>query len=104
MHSGSNQCAVYGSCWCSCSANIISFQCSLTKIGSFHIFLNLLTHTSSEEELTHMFKSVNGILFPGGGSDLRGTQLYKAGRFLVELALKANQAGDYFPVQGHCMG
>jgi len=61
-------------------------------------------HTSSKAELKKIFESVNGILFPGGGSDLNGTPLYEAGKYLVELATEANDNGVYFPIQGHCMG
>jgi gamma-glutamyl hydrolase len=30
--------------------------------------------------------------------------LFYAGKFLYDLALEANDRGDYFPIMGHCMG
>ena len=74
--------------------------------------------------LTRLFNSVNGLFIPGGGTDLfkgekeiqasnntAGTQgpheltdFAKAGIFLVKLAKEANDAGDYFPVWGTCLG
>ena len=43
--------------------------------------------------------SMNGFLIPGGGSDLS-----PSARAMVERAVKAHDAGDYFPVWGTCLG
>lgn len=62
-------------------------------------------HFESEENITSMFHSVNGILLPGGGSNISaGTPLHSAGQLLYDLALKENDAGTVFPVWGTCMG
>jgi gamma-glutamyl hydrolase len=61
-------------------------------------------HNSTTAELDVIFASINGILFPGGGSDLNNTPLYKTGHYLYQKALKAFDSGDYFPVFGHCQG
>jgi len=62
-------------------------------------------HNSPLNELADIFSKINGILFPGGSADLSPTtQLYQAGKFLFDLAIKANDNGDYFPMEGHCMG
>jgi len=62
-------------------------------------------HFASEENLTETFNSVNGLLFPGGGSNISaGTQLHGSAQLLYDLALKANDNGDVFPVWGTCMG
>jgi len=61
-------------------------------------------HNSTTEELDNIFNSINGILFPGGGADIDGTQLYVAAQYMYNKALKAFDNGDYFPVVGHCMG
>jgi len=61
-------------------------------------------HDSPQSELLRIFNSVNGILFPGGGSDLQNTPLYNAASYLYSLAIKANDNNDYFPMEGHCMG
>lgn len=56
------------------------------------------------EELQFVFSQINGVLFPGGGSDLDNTTLYNAGKALYNMALEANDNGDYFVVFGHCQG
>eukprot|EP00029_Vermamoeba_vermiformis_P011313 TRINITY_DN6185_c0_g1_i1.p1 TRINITY_DN6185_c0_g1~~TRINITY_DN6185_c0_g1_i1.p1 ORF type:complete len:315 (+),score=87.22 TRINITY_DN6185_c0_g1_i1:416-1360(+) len=61
-------------------------------------------YNATRAELKHMFNSVNGVLFPGGGADLTNTTLYLAGKYIYDLALEANNKGDYFPIFGHCMG
>jgi len=62
-------------------------------------------HNAPVSELKALFSSINGILFPGGGADLGpSTPIYKAAKFMYDLALQANDNGDYFPLQGHCMG
>ena len=44
---------------------------------------------------------INGLLLPGGGADLEpGHQFFDTARRLVDLAIKANDNGDYFPVRG----
>jgi len=60
-------------------------------------------HTASDEELENTFNSINGILFPGGDSRLAG-QLFHAGQLLFNLTIQANDKGDYFPLQAHCLG
>jgi gamma-glutamyl hydrolase len=62
-------------------------------------------HNGTTEYLTKTFQSINGLFFPGGGANIaEGSQLRKAADLLFSLALKANDAGDYFPVFAHCMG
>ncbi|XP_045214855.2 gamma-glutamyl hydrolase-like isoform X2 [Mercenaria mercenaria] len=52
----------------------------------------------------HIFKSINGVLFPGGGVDLINSEYAKAAKILYTAALKATAAGDYFPMWGTCLG
>jgi len=61
-------------------------------------------HNSTMEELDQIFSQINGILFPGGGSNLDNTPLFKAGQRLYNNAIAATRKGDYFPVFGHCQG
>uniref|UniRef100_A0A6B2LAP1 folate gamma-glutamyl hydrolase n=1 Tax=Arcella intermedia TaxID=1963864 RepID=A0A6B2LAP1_9EUKA len=51
-----------------------------------------------------LFNQINAVFFPGGDSDLLGTQLYTTAHYLYQLAEKANDGLDYFPIYGHCMG
>lgn len=51
------------------------------------------------------FAMINGLLLPGGGASLRpGHQFYDTAKLLVDLAVEANDKGDYFPIQGTCLG
>ncbi|XP_051531684.1 gamma-glutamyl hydrolase isoform X2 [Myxocyprinus asiaticus] len=58
----------------------------------------------SEEEYTQLFKSINGVLFPGGGVSLKSSEYSKAAGIFYRLALQANSNEDYFPVWGTCLG
>ena len=49
--------------------------------------------------------NLNGLLYPGGGADLDNTTAFaKAGKLVWEYAIKANDAGDIFPIYATCMG
>ena len=61
-------------------------------------------YNSTQAELQDVFSKINGVLFPGGGADLDNTTLYQSGQYLYNLAIEANNKGDYFPIFGHCMG
>ena len=62
-------------------------------------------YDSTRAELTALFHSINGVLFPGGGADLSNTTLIRrSGQILYDLAIAANDAGDSFPLWGTCMG
>ncbi|XP_047440001.1 zgc:171566 [Mugil cephalus] len=56
------------------------------------------------EEYGKLFSSINGLLLPGGDVDIQTSQFSRAARIFYNLALKANDAGDYFPIWGTCQG
>ncbi|KAL9957118.1 hypothetical protein ACROYT_G038720 [Oculina patagonica] len=58
----------------------------------------------SEEQLEKLFHSINGVLFPGGGADIYNSPYERTGKILFNLAVKANDAGDVFPLWGTCLG
>ncbi|XP_061412472.1 gamma-glutamyl hydrolase-like [Lethenteron reissneri] len=58
----------------------------------------------SDAELKTLFSYLNGVLFPGGAVDLKTSGYAKAARLLFDLALKANDNNDYFPIWGTCLG
>uniref|UniRef100_A0A8D2ZI73 folate gamma-glutamyl hydrolase n=2 Tax=Scophthalmus maximus TaxID=52904 RepID=A0A8D2ZI73_SCOMX len=58
----------------------------------------------TEEEYTEIFFSINGLLLPGGDVDLQTSQCSQAARIFYNLALRANDARDYFPIWGTCQG
>jgi gamma-glutamyl hydrolase len=50
-------------------------------------------------------KIVNGFLLPGGSALLRsGHDWLDTAKLMLDLALDANDRGDYFPVVAICMG
>lgn len=71
-----------------------------------------IPYDTPEGELEQIFSKINGILLPGGGSSLYVDEAQMLGfsnltltsHFLLELAIKANLQGDYFPVWGTCLG
>ncbi|XP_007937663.1 gamma-glutamyl hydrolase [Orycteropus afer afer] len=56
------------------------------------------------EEYEKLFKSINGILFPGGSVNLRTSDYAKVAKIFYNFALKSFDDGDYFPVWGTCLG
>ena len=60
--------------------------------------------TYDSKNLTRIFSSLNGLLLPGGGSNLKNSKYMKAIRKLLKLAIKQNEDGGYFPVFGICLG
>ncbi|XP_063155401.1 gamma-glutamyl hydrolase [Candoia aspera] len=58
----------------------------------------------SNEEYDKIFHSINGILFPGGGVDLKTSEFSRVAKIFYKKALEANDRGDYFPVWGTCLG
>lgn len=58
----------------------------------------------SDEYYEKLFKSINGVVFPGGGVNIVTSYFAKAAKILYNMALRANDAGDYFPLWGTCQG
>ncbi|XP_006860125.1 PREDICTED: gamma-glutamyl hydrolase [Chrysochloris asiatica] len=56
------------------------------------------------QEYEKLFKSINGILFPGGSVSLKNSDYAKVARIFYNSALKSFDDGDYFPVWGTCLG
>lgn len=61
-----------------------------------------LTLTTAEYE--NIFKKINGLLFIGGAADLQTSDFAKVAKIFYNLALKANDRGEFFPIWGTCMG
>lgn len=62
-------------------------------------------YNGGAEYLARMFNSVNGLIFPGGGASLDAdSPFYQAQHLMFNLTLQANDAGDFFPLWGTCMG
>lgn len=78
-----------------------------------------LKYDMSRQNLTKLLFSINGLLIPGGGTDLiketheknnnskkkmEKSEFFETGEFLISLAREMNEKGDYFPVWGTCLG
>ncbi len=63
----------------------------------------ILTNFTSDQ-VSQMFRLVNGILLPGGGAHIPTSRYFMNVRQVIELAITANSLGDYFPVWGTCLG
>ena len=50
------------------------------------------------------FATIHSVLFPGGASDLYDSPYERTGKILFNLSVKANKAGDVFPLWGTCLG
>jgi gamma-glutamyl hydrolase len=59
----------------------------------------VLPESFGAEQMEKIFLSTNGFLIPGGDAGLS-----KSARALIQRAIQANQAGDYYPVWGTCDG
>eukprot|EP00775_Hariotina_reticulata_P005931 gene5931-6171_t len=60
---------------------------------------------ASDNELHRLFKTVNGLVFPGGLTWLWLDAPYViAARKLFNWAVEANNNGDVFPIHGTCLG
>lgn len=60
------------------------------------------THRT-EDEVRELFKSVNGVLFPGGSAESNSKYVQHAQMF-YDMAIQANKNGDYFPIWATCLG
>ncbi|PSN45900.1 Gamma-glutamyl hydrolase, partial [Blattella germanica] len=59
----------------------------------------------TESYYEDLVNSVNGVLFPGGAASFKTKNGYAdAAWTLYKLAIRKNQAGEYFPVWGTCLG
>ncbi|CAL1596379.1 unnamed protein product [Knipowitschia caucasica] len=58
----------------------------------------------TEEEYKALFYSLNGILLPGGGVSIYSSGYARASKIFYDLAIEANQKGDFFPIWGTCLG
>ncbi|XP_063828150.1 gamma-glutamyl hydrolase A-like isoform X1 [Ostrinia nubilalis] len=59
----------------------------------------------NREYYKELLEKINGVLFPGGGTYFNQSNGYAdAGQHIYELAMEMNDAGDYFPVFGTCLG
>ncbi|XP_074242793.1 gamma-glutamyl hydrolase isoform X3 [Saimiri boliviensis] len=58
----------------------------------------------TEKEYEILFKSINGVLFPGGSVDLERSDYAEVAKIFYNFSIQGFDAGDYFPVWGTCLG
>lgn len=58
----------------------------------------------TKEEYVKLFNSINGLSLPGGKVDMEKSQCARTTKIFYDLAIKANDASDYFPIIGTCQG
>ncbi|XP_020622508.1 gamma-glutamyl hydrolase-like [Orbicella faveolata] len=63
------------------------------------IFINL-----TAQQVEKLFGSINGAIFPGGHRLLHHTNYTRVGKQILELARKAYDNNDVFPIWGECLG
>uniref|UniRef100_A0A3Q4BEB8 folate gamma-glutamyl hydrolase n=1 Tax=Mola mola TaxID=94237 RepID=A0A3Q4BEB8_MOLML len=60
--------------------------------------------TLAAAEYEAIFRQINGLLLIGGAVDLETSAYARVAKIFYALALTANDAGDFFPIWGTCMG
>lgn len=73
-----------------------------TESGGSRVMPIRLTLSNAEYE--EIFKRINGLLLIGGAVDLVASDYARVAKLFYKLALAANDAGDFFPIWGTCMG
>jgi hypothetical protein len=63
-----------------------------------------ILYNEPEDSLIQKFAAINGILFPGGATSLKGGPFYQTSEKLFNMVIEANERGDYFPLYGVCLG
>jgi len=64
---------------------------------------------TTEHQLEEHFARVNGLLFPGGVTNIfmdpkSGNKWTESATYLIKKAIQENQKGNHFPVWGTCLG
>lgn len=89
----------------------------MKKLGKYYIAASYVKYLESagarvvpirldltSKEYEKLFHSINGILFPGGGADLKKSGYAKVAKIFYDFSIQSFNAGDYFPVWGTCLG
>jgi gamma-glutamyl hydrolase len=85
-----------GSCGGDCLYLAASYVKNLEAAGARVVPIN---YYAGEKELDELFAGLNGIFFVGGGAAFPASAQY-----LFEKTVQANDAGDFAPLWGTCMG
>ena len=84
----------------SCNGDCLYLAASYVKyIESAGARVVPVNYYADEKEITDVFNSLNGFLFVGGGSSFPSSA-----QLIWDKTIAANEAGDYMPLWGTCMG
>lgn len=98
---------------------IIMQECygNMTKLGRFYIAASYVKFIESagarvvpirpdlnDAQYETLFRSINGVLLPGGGANLTHSGYSRVAKIFFTKALESFDNGDYFPVWGTCLG
>uniref|UniRef100_A0A8C2IZ72 folate gamma-glutamyl hydrolase n=1 Tax=Cyprinus carpio TaxID=7962 RepID=A0A8C2IZ72_CYPCA len=107
-------CEALGVSWCQGCTNSVCFKHKLHAINTnlkiyidkeyMKINMYVCSINRTKEEYEKLFNAINGLLLPGGNVDIEKSQFTRAAKVFYELAIKANDASDYFPIWGTCQG
>jgi len=60
---------------------------------------------SSQADVAALLPKLNGVLFPGGDEPIDFTQRWTTNaQFILQWAMKQNDAGNVFPIWSVCLG
>ncbi|KAM6171771.1 gamma-glutamyl hydrolase [Erethizon dorsatum] len=89
----------------------------IKKFGKYYIAASYVKYLESagarvvpirlnltDMEYEELFKSINGVLLPGGGSNLETSDYAQVSKIFYKLSKQSFDDGDYFPVWGTCLG
>eukprot|EP00698_Gefionella_okellyi_P006616 TRINITY_DN15940_c0_g1_i1.p1 TRINITY_DN15940_c0_g1~~TRINITY_DN15940_c0_g1_i1.p1 ORF type:complete len:312 (-),score=64.62 TRINITY_DN15940_c0_g1_i1:51-986(-) len=63
-----------------------------------------IPHNLMPEQLEGLAQQINGVLVPGGGVDLQGSDFYRTVKFLVDYSIRMAAVGEWFPIHATCLG
>jgi len=63
-----------------------------------------LPYDADKATYDHLLKSINGVLFTGGGVDFGDNAFTNNANYILKKAIEFNENGDHFPIWGTCMG
>ena len=67
-----------------------------------------IPYTLDQDQIKTLMYQLNGLLLPGGGTQVFGPSLYEFYRsrvyYVLDIAKELNEKGIHFPVWGTCMG
>ncbi|NP_034411.2 gamma-glutamyl hydrolase precursor [Mus musculus] len=89
----------------------------MAKLGNYYIAASYVKYIESagarvvpirpdlsDAEYEELFRSINGVLLPGGGANLTDSGYSRVAKIFFSKALESFDNGDHFPVWGTCLG